>query len=450
MSDTTRTRWGGVVAGRPRGSGYFRVEKIDGVWWFVDPDGGIFLSKGIDAVNFDHDAIQHTGRFPYREACQSKYGNREAWRATAARRLLSWGFNTLGAWSDNMVAKAGPAPLAVTAVLDIAASFSALQKRRLAGAMRYPDIFDPAFETFARQHASDICAAHRDDAGVIGWFSDNELQWGPDWRGRDELLTIFLEEMARGQGHAVAVELLRSRYSSFRDFKSIWGVAADSWDELATQPVTDPPFFRQNLIAQDADGDGRAGDERASRYFADCDAFAGVLAERYFEVTATAIKQADPNHLMLGCRFAYIPQQSVIEAAARHVDVIGFNCYDYDPTPTIAAYAQSGRPCLIGEFSFRGDDSGLPNTIGAGPRVESQSQRAQCFRRYVTVGLKHPALVGYHWFLHADQPAEGRFDGENSNYGVVSIDDVVYDELTREMAAVNDEAEALHAKSAQP
>ena len=48
------------------------------------------------------------------------------------------------------------------------------------------------------------------------------------------------------------------------------------------------------------------------------------------------------------------------------------------------------------------------------------------------------------WFEHADQPAEGRFDGENSNFGTVTIEDRVYDELTREMAAVNPEAEAMH------
>jgi hypothetical protein len=43
-----------------------------------------------------------------------------------------------------------------------------------------------------------------------------------------------------------------------------------------------------------------------------------------------------------------------------------------------------------------------------------------------------------------DQPAESRFDGENSNYGVVTIDDVVYDELTRGMAGINEEAEEVH------
>jgi len=111
----------------------------------------------------------------------------------------------------------------------------------------------------------------------------------------------------------------------------------------------------------------------------------------------------------------------------------------------IDAYAATGKPCLIGEFSFRGADSGLPNTNGAGPLVASQGERATCFRHYVTAAVRKPALVGYHWFEHADQPAEGRFDGENSNFGTVTIGDDVYEELTQTMSAINAEAEDHHA-----
>jgi len=100
---------------------------------------------------------------------------------------------------------------------------------------------------------------------------------------------------------------------------------------------------------------------------------------------------------------------------------------------------------LIGEFSFRGDDSGLPNTVGAAPRLPTQAERAEHFQRYVVAGLRFPSLVGYHWFEHADQPAEGRFDGENSNYGIVSINDDDYSELMRAMKIMNAEADEIHA-----
>ena len=78
-------------------------------------------------------------------------------------------------------------------------------------------------------------------------------------------------------------------------------------------------------------------------------------------------------------------------------------------------------------------------------RFQVPHERATCFRRYVTAAVRKPALVGYHWFEHADQPAEGRFDGENSNFGTVTIGDDVYEELTQTMSAINAEAEDHHA-----
>jgi len=76
--------------------------------------------------------------------------------------------------------------------------------------------------------------------------------------------------------------------------------------------------------------------------------------------------------------------------------------------------------------------------------VPTQAERAVAYRRYAAAALSRPAIVGCHWFEHADQQAEGRFDGENSNFGVVSINDEVYEELTQTMKSLNAEAEAIH------
>ena len=80
--------------------------------------------------------------------------------------------------------------------------------------------------------------------------------------------------------------------------------------------------------------------------------------------------------------------------------------------------------------------------------MASQAERSACFRRYVVAALSRRAVIGCHWFEHADQPAQGRFDGENSNFGTVTIGDDIYLELTQAMTAVNAEAEALHEASA--
>ncbi len=58
--------------------------------------------------------------------------------------------------------------------------------------------------------------------------------------------------------------------------------------------------------------------------------------------------------------------------------------------------------------------------------------------------MQNPNLVGYYRFVHCDEPKEGRFDGENSNYGVVNILDGVYTELIQAMIEINTQAETLH------
>jgi len=447
------TRWGGIADGRFRPSGFFRVDKRDGIFWLVDPDGGRFLSKGVNTVRFDQDQIQHSERVPYAEACRRKYGNEDTWRTAAAERLARWGFNTLGSWSDERVAAAGPAPLAVTPNLDLGMSF-AWQKNdqsRSGHKQDFPDVFDPGFDTHISLRARELCAKQSGNPGLIGWFIDNELRWGPDWRGPDELLMLFLNLPPASPGRAAAIVWLRERHHAFEQFNSSWRTPVRSWDDLAASKRIEPSYRRKPPYERSgrSEDESNCADPKRGGFAADCDAFAALVADRYFELTTAAIKAADPNHLVLGCRFAYPPPVAVIDAAGRHIDVISFNCYDPDPNAAIAAYRVTGKPCLIGEFSFRAADSGLPNTNGAGPKVETQAERAACFRRYVSAALKRPTLVGYHWFEHADQPAEGRFDGENSNFGTVTIDDRDYEELARAMTSINAEAEDLHAKAAE-
>lgn len=446
MDQIVRTRWGGLADGQFRPSGFFRVEHSRGVFWLVDPDGGRFVSKGVNTVRFDQDEIRGTKRIPYAEACARKYGSEAAWRDAAARRLISWGFNTLGSWSDEAVA--ANTDLMLTPNLDLGMSFAWEMNERAGSGPKqdFPDVFNPAFEAHIAHRARALCAQRANQKNIIGWFIDNELRWCPDWRGPDELLPLFLNQLPAAPGRIAALAFLRGRYRDFSAFNAVWRTAAPSWAALDAPIRIEPSYRRKPPYDRAAKEETEANraDPRRAFFFADCDDFLALLAERYFALTTAAIKAADGNHLVLGSRFAFPPPPVVVEAAARHVDVISFNCYGPDADGALAAYAPTGKPCLIGEFSFRGTDSGLPNTNGAGPVVATQAERAAAYRRYATKALQHPLIVGYHWFEHADQPAEGRFDGENSNFGTVTIDDNIYETLTGTMTALNAEAEDIH------
>jgi agarase len=440
--EVRRTRWGGVADGHFAPSGAFRVAQQRDVWWLVDPDGGRFLSKGVNHVRYDADTIRGTTRMPYAEACQRRYGDAGAWRRAAADRLQGWGFNTVGAWSDDRLSHAGAAPLARTVIADLGASFHRHRPQQ-----PFPDVFDAGFAGHARDQAEQVCALHRGDPALLGYFLDNELIWSPDWRGGDDVLTLFLRLPPHSAGRRAAQALLQQHYRDIDAFNAVWRLSAGSWEQLAGRPVVPAPYARLQPGGLDDELERRCDDQDPHRaaFSADCDAFLALVAERYFETGAAALRAADPGHLVLGARFGYQPKAPVIAACARHCDVISFNCYEFDPSGIIAAFAAFGRPCLITEFAFRGDDAGLPNSRGGGPRVAAQQDRARCFADYVRAALRQPALVGCHWFEHADEPREGRFDGEDSNYGLVDLADRPYAPLVAAAAAVHASAEALHA-----
>lgn len=426
-------------------TGFFRAEERNGRWWLVDPAGRRFISKGVTTVRYAQDYIQGTNRSPYGEANKAKYGSVAAWREAAAKRLISWGFNTLGAWSDE--ALAGP-QLAYTVNLDFGAEF-VKEKHAGKGAWLhgiFPDVFDPGFAAACRRVAEQKCVPRKDDRHLLGWFTDNELRWGPDWRGKDELLVMFLALPTNAPGRVAAVELLRGRYGDVAKFNGVWRTVHATWEAVAAAPNLPAPFTRNEVWAQNAEVERAANekDPRRAAFTGDCDAFVAQLAERYFRLTGGAVRAADPNHLNFGCRFAYVPPPPVVKAAAKMLDGISFNCYALDPRPVIRQYAVFQKPLIIGEFAFRAEDSGLPNTKGAGPKVKNQWERAAAFAKYVELALREPPVVGYHWFEHADEPKEGRFDGENSNYGLVTIQDEPYAEFVETVHRVNRQAETLH------
>ncbi len=444
-----------LLTGRLRGddatakpaNAFFRVQQIDGRWWFIAPDGKHVLSLGVCHVTFRGDAIRGGGGSPYRDAVEKKYGGAEKWRAVTAARLAGWGFNTLGAWSDDALAHAGDTPLAYAPTVNLGSSFVAETGRGQAWLEgRFPDVFDPRFEVSCRRTAERRCSARKDDSALLGWFTDNELRWGPDWRSKEELLVSFLNLPKETPGRVAAIRMLRDRYPQIAEFNKVWKAGYASWEAVGAAEKVASPYARKEVYAQN-----QAGNERENRddplraaFVADCESFVGLLADRYFRSAREAILAADPNHMVFGCRFAYLPPKPVLAAAGQYLDVISLNCYATNPGGILGQYATAGKPLLIGEFAFRGKDSGLPNTKGAGPIVATQEQRAAAFEHYVRIALTRPEVVGYHWFQWGDEPKEGRFDGENSNYGLVKIDDEPYPLLTEKMREVNRSAPQWH------
>jgi hypothetical protein len=403
-------------------AGFFRVANVDGVWWWIAPDGSRFFSRGVNHVSFDGDFAPTRGHSPYKRVVEKKYGTRDAWAREAAKRLRAWGFNTVASWSsDEMQTQ----KLAYTVVADLAKAggfdFSS-------GSM--PDMFAPAFERAVGEQARRVCEPRKNDPWLLGYFTDNELRWTPDQRSPRSLFDIYLELPPDAPGKQALVRMLRERFATVEAFNQAWGTTLGSLDELAA--LEQLPAGRK--IAADVHR-----------------AFMREVARRYFKVAHDAVRAVDPNHLILGSRFAGHAPDGVIAMMKPYVDVVSFNDYGgHAPGNKLQRiHTATGLPVLLGEFSFRAKFSGLPNTIGPGPIVKSQQERAQGYERYVTALARMPFVVGFHWFKYADEPPDGRFDGENGNYGVVRNDDEVWTALADGMKRVNSRIDTLHASSAR-
>ncbi len=394
--------------------GFFRVEQCNGVWWFIDPEGRPMISLGVDDIRYCPDRIRGAGPCPYMDSVKKLFPTRQAWEEATLARLREWGFNTIGAWSDPELWDRG---VGYTVILNIAAHAGADWQHG-----RPVDVFDPRFDRMADEVAQKECASRKDDRLLLGYFSDNELRWGADWRGKETMLQMILELPAQAPGRRAAIEFLRKRYGGdIERLNRAWQVKTESFEQVPARPESEP-------------------------YRADADTFLEKFAARYFEVCARAIRAADPNHLYLGARFAGRPPEPVLRASGPS-DVVSINVYSTDPRPTIEyVFKTTGKPILVTEFAFRATNSGLPNTKGAGPKVADQQARAKAYAEYVTKLESLPEVVGYHWFKWTDEPKEGRFDGENSNYGLVDIEDRPYREFVEAVKAANTQAAEIHSK----
>ena len=431
---------------------FFRVAKIHGIWWVINPQGKRMVVKGVGEVR----------TLPHIERLEGVYGKEMIptpllmpWQGThrcrptsllslaiQARRLLSWGFNNAGPWSDPQCAgvKFHGRRLSFSAVLNIGVDYQSSKHES------FPDVFNPNFAVFADKLCQRRCTPWKNDPNVLGWFSDNELDWGPGWGGSpspDGLLWFFLNFPPQSFGHHAAVAFLKKCYGKISKLDRAWHAKYQSWQALdLAQHV--PELFTSGQMQTGA----------GAQYDKYQGIFMGMVARRYSRVCRDAIKAADPNHLYLGQKFPGWPGALVAAADAKYADVISVDIYNVtNPTPLLKKFAAFDKPIIIAEFSFRAKDSGLPNTIGAGLLVHTQTQRAADTVEYLRHAMAVRQVIGYDWWQYMDEPRWGRWPsplysgGENSNYGLIRRNGTAYKRITRAFTKFNAAAQSLHARA---
>lgn len=145
----------------------FSIQQHRGVDWLVDPAGQRAFSLGVCCVD------QGIARENYRPerpgyAAWSHYPDPNRWAADTLSRLTSWGFTTVGGWSDfAALRECREVPVQFTPVLHAGST---------AGAPWW-DMWDPEIIGRMEQVARDQILAVRDDPRLLGYYSDNEMGW---------------------------------------------------------------------------------------------------------------------------------------------------------------------------------------------------------------------------------------------------------------------------------
>ena len=405
-----------------QGTAFYRTTRdADGRWWFVDPEGKRFFLAGVGSVSPHGDYNAKLGYAPYGRTVARKYPSVSDWSTNTLARLTSWGFNMASSSEKTLLHRALPHAIC----LSIGTYMSSRGDYEIlpcdgGPCTAFPNVFSPKFEAYCRYVAKGQCAPYKDDPWLVGYYIDNELSWWGDARK-------FRAPPARGLFDACAKKPAgHSARVALEAFLKERGIASP---EAATEEVT-REFIR-------------------------------LIARRYFKIASRAIREADPNHLVMGCRFAGLRSSDPVvwEECGRYCDVVSVNIYpmvDLDrgialnglhakarPIADILSerVAMAGKPVIVTEWSFTALDSGLPCLHGAGQRFFTQRERAEATSIFARTLYALPCCAGYVFFKWSDQPVCGKKSelSENSNYGLVDANDNPWPEQVAALAAIQND-----------
>lgn len=400
---------GSAAADAPR----VMVREQEGRWSLVAPQTGPFFSLGVCVLNRGATREEFDPANPAYAAWQY-YGAPRDWADDSLRRLESWGFTTVGAWSDfPTLVESQERVLWLAPVAHIGST---------AGAP-WLDMWDPTnlarMERVARQTILPLC----DNPRVIGFYVDNEVGW---WNARLWQMTL---KQAPGSGQRQRLlAFLRETYDGdWRRLTSDFNPeGATNWEDLSKDGVLWPKPGSNGV--------------RVMRRFL------SVLADRYYQLMRDVVHKHAPGSLYLGDRYQSFYYPEVAQVAARYVDVVStnVNAFWHDGTfPRFqleTLHALTGKPIMIGEFYAAAQENRSGDTNdhhGTYPVVQTQRERAALARTTIEAMARLPYVVGADWFQYYDEPPHGRWDGENYNFGLVDIHNQPYDGLTSMFASLD-------------
>ena len=322
-------------------TGAFRVERLDGRWRLVDPDGRLFFSYGLDTLRHYTDAPnghRHpawyetepppNGRMAFTHwNLQRKFGKIDYladYYDFILRRLDDWGFNTIGRWSARRL------PLLERRRPYLLLLDSPARAPRIPGTRHY----DPYHPDFARRFAEGVAAQTRDpdvaraadDPFCIGLSVDNEPPFGG-------MIGAMLAQDASGcPAKNAFLAAVRTRHPDLGALNAAWGTAFPTWPAVAA-------------LAAPVPGPGFASD--ASAFLLD-------WLRRTFSAARAAVKAPD----VYGSSEASYSVGDPVDVLVRGSVILQFTAA---VVPGSAVYIRKADGALVTEAGAEGTTLALPN-----------------------------------------------------------------------------------------
>ena len=435
-----RSKFGGELSMKREGTGYFRIHKEDGVYWFCDPQGYLLFSHGMDIIH-PHEFCPYNGlevlfdEIPKEEGLYKAAFNHwngqdsisfhslnlmkafgedwhKKWEELTLKRLKAFGFNTVANWAEEGFGSRHKMSY-------VAQGAFPSTKKTLFRSM--PDVFSKEYQESARECAKWLLP-YKEDPYMIGYFMRNE----PDWAfGEYNITEIMLSKEEPFVSKEIFITEMVRKYVTIEGLNNAWGVDFEEFSDLMK------PIVEASKLSPEAK--------------IDTEYFTKRIIREYVRVPAESYKAVDPNHLNLGLRYGWLATDNLVEGC-EYCDVFSMNYYKEAPLKEEfdRIHAMTNLPILIGEFQVGSLEGGMMSNSMFGTRT--QEGRGVFYQYYLEQAATLPYMLGAHAFQWNDQPTLGRFDGENVNIGIVDVCNRPYEGYIKGMKNAHQRVARIHAK----
>lgn len=354
-------------------TGRFYVKKIGDRFYLIDPLGYPHIQRGVASLR-KGSSIRNA------EAFAAKFSSDQEWLDETAEELAKMGMHGSGAFcTGTYQAIQEHNRFSQNFPITLSPSFGFLSNFKSKYGLDYCNgdsntaialvLHTDEWNRFCEEYCREQLAPYMNDPNVLGFFSDNEINFSSS-SGSDKYLL----------------------------------------DRILNSKNTSDIAYQEARKFMDSKGADTVTEELNEE-------FTGTLAELYYKGIKEAVQKVDRGMLYLGSRLHGKPKymESVVRAAGRWCDVISINYYsrwDVELNGAVQDWAEwaPDTPFIVTEFYTKAYESDLNNLSGAGFLVPTHMEKAFAYQHFTLGLLEAKNCVGWHWFKYQDD------DGtDNSN-----------------------------------